>query len=253
MSIYLGSYIPKHIAIIMDGNGRWAQKQGMARVFGHQHGATRVKEVVEECGQIGVDFLSLYAFSEENWSRPKEEVDALFLLLSNYLRSEASDLHKNNVKVIVIGQRERIPTDCVKLIDYVEELTRDNDGLKLVLAISYSGRSELVECCKSVAKRVDQGLLSPDLIDQNIIESFLPTADIPDPDLLIRTSGEQRISNFFLWQMAYTEFLFVPICWPDFSRNDLRQAIQEYQARNRKFGGITSENLPIKEGREDTL
>ncbi|MBC7660383.1 MAG: isoprenyl transferase [Chitinophagaceae bacterium] len=232
--------VPRHVAIIMDGNGRWAQRQGEARVFGHHSGATRVREVVETAGNMGVDFLTLYAFSEENWRRPDDEVNALFSLLISYLKDEVERLHENGVRLKSIGNIDRLPPDCQEWLRLVEQRTGNNQGLTLVLALSYGARSDMVRACQSIAADVQRGFIQANEIDESLIQSRLSTSIMPEPDLLIRTSGEQRLSNFLLWEMAYTEFYFTPIHWPDFSKEDFATAISVYSDRERRFGGLIS-------------
>ncbi len=231
--------VPKHVAIIMDGNGRWAQGQGQARVFGHQSGAQRVREVVEAAGQAGVKYLTLYAFSEENWRRPAEEVKALFSLLVSYLKQEIEQLHENKVRLRSIGATDKLPVDCQEWLQLVEARTNPNDGLELVLALSYSGRSDLLCSMQTIAQQVKDGTLEPDAISQATISANLSTHGLPDPDLLIRTSGEQRLSNFLLWEMAYTEFYFTKVHWPEFSREHLNEALRDYADRERRFGAVS--------------
>lgn len=222
----------------MDGNGRWAQRQGEARIFGHHSGATRVREVVETAGNMGVDFLTLYAFSEENWRRPAEEVTALFQLLITYLKGEVEKLLANGVRLKSIGNTDRLPVECQEWLRHVEMRTSQNTGLTLVLALSYGGRSDLVAACQSIAADVERGRLRAEDVNEALVQSRLSTSFLPDPDLLIRTSGEQRLSNFLLWEMAYTEFYFTPIHWPDFSKDDFAVALTDYADRERRFGGL---------------
>ncbi|WP_141736245.1 isoprenyl transferase [Oligoflexus tunisiensis] len=230
--------VPEHVAIIMDGNGRWAQGQGKARVYGHQSGAQRVRDVVEAAGKAGVKVLTLYAFSEENWRRPVDEVNALFSLLVSYLKQEIDQLHENKVRLRSIGFTDKLPDDCQEWLKLVEAKTRDNDGLQLVLALSYSGRSDLVRAMQKIAAAVQEGRLQPDAIGEQVISENLSTQGLPEPDLLIRTSGEQRLSNFLLWEMAYTEFYFTKVHWPEFSREHLTEALREYADRDRRFGAV---------------
>ncbi len=230
--------VPQHIAIIMDGNGRWAQSRGEPRVHGHRSGAQRVREVVEAAGQQGVKVLTLYAFSEENWQRPIEEVHALFSLLVSYLREEIERLHENGVQLCSIGAIEKLPEDCQQWLRVVEERTRSNQGLKLVLALSYSSRTDILRAVRGIAAAVKEGTLDEQSIGEATINSYLSTNLLPEPDLLIRTSGEQRLSNFLLWEMAYTEFYFTKVHWPDFSRADLEAALSDYAERERRFGSI---------------
>jgi len=230
--------LPNHIAIIMDGNGRWAKKKGNLRVFGHKAGVDSVRDVTEACAQLGVKYLTLYAFSTENWGRPSNEVKALMRILVSSLRKEAENLHKNNIRLATIGQVERFPKDCQKELKEAIDLTSGNDRLQLCLALSYSGRWDIIEAVKKIAKQVQQGELDPSDINDCLISDHLSTADIPDPDLIIRTSGEYRISNFLLWQLAYSELYITKTYWPDFRRDELYEAIFSYQQRDRRFGKI---------------
>ncbi|MFP6733264.1 MAG: isoprenyl transferase [Rhodospirillales bacterium] len=227
---------PNHVAIIMDGNGRWAQARGLPRIAGHRRGAQSVRTAVECSVKFGVRYLTLYSFSSENWKRPVREVEDLMDLLRRYLLSEIADLHKNGVRLRVIGDRHELSPDLVKLIEEGEASTAGNDKLDLIVALSYGGRSEIVSAIRKIAKKVEAGQLQSDEIDESVLEAHLETADIPDPDLLIRTSGEQRISNFLLWQIAYSELVFLETLWPDFSEKDFLKAINEYQRRERRFG-----------------
>jgi len=227
---------PKHLAIIMDGNGRWAKSRGMRRVEGHQAGVEGVREVTTECARLGIENLTLYAFSSENWKRPSEEVSSLMALLRLYLRSEVAELYRNGIRFRVIGDRKRLDPDITALIDDAEARTADNTRLTLVLALSYGGRDELVRGMRHLADEVAAGRIEPDDITEDRIGNALYTHDIPDPDLLIRTSGEQRISNFLLWQGAYAELVFVDTLWPDFGADDLAGAIASYHRRERRFG-----------------
>lgn len=227
---------PVHVAIIMDGNGRWAKSRGLPRVMGHKRGAEAVRRTVEAAGSLGVSYLTLFGFSSENWSRPQQEIGDLMGLLRLYLRSEMAELHRKNVRLLMIGDRSRFEPDIINLIVDAERKTAENSGLTLVLALSYGGRQEIAAAMRSMAKEIVEQRLDPDDIDVDTVGSHLLTADIPDPDLLIRTSGEQRISNFLLWQLAYTEFVFLETLWPDFSTDDLRRAIGEYNSRERRYG-----------------
>ena len=227
---------PNHVAIIMDGNGRWAQARGLPRIAGHRRGAQSVRTAVKCSVKFGVRYLTLYSFSSENWKRPVREVEDLMDLLRRYLLSEIADLHKNGVRLRVIGDRDELSPDLVKLIEEGEASTAGNDKLELIVALSYGGRSEIVSAIRKIAKKVEAGQLQSDEIDESVLEAHLETADIPDPDLLIRTSGEQRISNFLLWQIAYSELVFLETLWPDFSEKDFLKAINEYQRRERRFG-----------------
>ena len=230
--------IPRHIAIIMDGNGRWAKSRGMPRTDGHRRGIDAVKRTVEAAGALGVEYLTLFGFSSENWKRPIVEVDDLMWLLRRFLQSETARMHENNVRIRVIGDRSTFSADIVRLIENTEQMTLGNDGLHLTAALSYGGRQEIVAAVRALAADIASGQLSPDDIDADAFAGFLATADIPDPDLLIRTSGEQRISNFLLWQIAYTELVFSDVLWPDFNRDHLELAIQEFNGRDRRYGAI---------------
>lgn len=227
---------PNHVAIIMDGNGRWAQARGLPRIEGHRRGAQSVRTAVECSVKFGIRYLTLYSFSSENWKRPAREVQDLMGLLRRYLLSEIADLHKNGVRLRVIGDREELSADIVKLIEEGEASTAGNDKLDLIVALSYGGRSEIISAIRKIAEKVEAGQLTSGAINEGVLEAHLETADIPDPDLLIRTSGEQRISNFLLWQIAYSELVFMDTLWPDFSEKDFLMAINEYQRRERRFG-----------------
>lgn len=233
-----GGSIPEHIAIIMDGNGRWAQTKGNVRIFGHKAGVDSVRDVTESCAQLGVKHLTLYAFSTENWNRPSIEVSGLMKILVQSLRDEADRLHENNIKFVTIGQIERLPKKCQEQIKEVTELTKDNDRFQLCLALSYSGRWDITEAVKKISHRIKSGELSPDDINDDLISSHLSTAETPDPDLIIRTSGEYRISNFLLWQLAYSELYITKTYWPDFRRDELYEAIKSYQGRDRRYGKV---------------
>ncbi|WP_069130221.1 isoprenyl transferase [Rhodohalobacter halophilus] len=230
--------IPKHIAIIMDGNGRWAKDKGNIRLFGHKEGVESVRDITESCAQLGVKHLTLYAFSTENWNRPEDEINGLMKLLVNSLKKEADRLNKNNIKLSSIGQINRLPASCQRQLEEVKELTKDNDRLELCLALSYSGRWDITEAVKKIALDVAEGKISPDEVTDDKIGSYLSTANVPDPDLIIRTSGEYRISNFLLWQLAYSELYITKTYWPDFRRNELYQAIFSYQKRDRRYGNV---------------
>lgn len=233
--------LPRHIAVIMDGNGRWAKSKGAARIFGHQNAITAVKEVTEASAELGVGYLTLYAFSTENWGRPKHEVSGLMHLLVSTIKKEITTLQKNNVSLLAIGELNSLPTSCQKELKEAIHMTSNNTGLKLVLALSYSGRWELTQAVKDIAFEVKKGNLDPADIDQKLISEHLTTRGFPDPELLIRTSGEMRISNFLLWQMAYTEIYFTNKLWPDFRKEDLYEAIISYQQRERRFGRISEQ------------
>lgn len=231
--------IPEHIAIIMDGNGRWAKSRGNIRSYGHKAGVDSVRDVTEACAQIGVKYLTLYAFSTENWGRPKMEVNALMRLLASSLRREAENLNKNNIKLETIGQIDRFPENCQRELREAIELTKDNDRLQLCLALSYSGRWDITEAVKKLARQVKDGSIDPIEINDEMISANLSTAQIPDPELIIRTSGEYRLSNFLLWQLAYSELYITETYWPDFRRDELYKAIQSFQQRERRFGKLS--------------
>jgi len=230
--------LPLHVAIIMDGSGRWAKKRLLNRIKGHEKGSESVRVIVRACREIGIRILTLYAFSTENWQRPQTEVYALMALLKKFLISEQKEMVDNNIRLNTIGQTERLPEDVRKELQKSMMLTRKNDGLILNLALSYGGRQEIVAAARALANDVASGKLSPTQIDADRFAGYLHTADIPDPDLLIRTSGEQRISNFLLWQIAYTELVFSDVLWPDFDRSHLELAIQEFNGRDRRFGAV---------------
>ena len=230
------SNLPKHIAIIMDGNGRWAAERGYDRIFGHQNGVTSVREITEAAAEIGIGYLTLYAFSTENWSRPQTEVDALMELLIDTIEKETPTLNKNNVRLMAIGDLTRLPGKAAEKLQRCIDQTSKNTGLALVLALSYSSRWEITNALKSICKEIEAGKLKTDDINDELISSFLTTKNIPDPDLMIRTSGEERVSNFLLWQIAYTELYFTKTHWPAFRKEDFYQAILEFQHRERRFG-----------------
>lgn len=230
--------IPSHIAIIMDGNGRWAQRKGNIRILGHKAGVDSVRDITEACAQLGVKYLTLYAFSTENWQRPGEEVKGLMRILVSSLRKEADNLHKNNIKLSAIGQIERFPIECQQELKEAAELTKNNDRLQLCLALSYSGRWDITEAVKKIARLAKDDKLDPEEIDDHFISNQLSTAGLPDPDLIIRTSGEFRISNFLLWQLAYSELYITQTYWPDFRRDELYKAIISYQKRDRRYGKL---------------
>lgn len=234
--------LPQHIAIIMDGNGRWAKNKGMLRVFGHNNGVKSVREVSEACAELGVKFLTLYAFSTENWNRPKLEVDALMELLVSTIHKETKTLMENNIRLATIGDTASLPDKCGKELERAIQTTSSNSGLTLILALSYSARWDIAQAVKSIAHSVAKGKLNPDDISDSVLEAHLTTAPFPEPELLIRTSGEERLSNFLLWELAYSELYFTPTLWPDFRKEDLYKAILNYQQRERRFGK-TSEQL----------
>lgn len=227
---------PVHVAIIMDGNGRWAKRRNLPRTAGHKRGAGAVKTAIKSAVSAGVSYLTLYGFSSENWKRPDAEVSDLMGLLRFYLKNEIKILHKEGVKFQVIGDRTRLGKDIVNLIDEAEELTRNNERLHLTIALSYGGRAEITDAARMLAEKVQNGELSPNDIDEGAFADCLYTRNIPDPDILIRTSGEQRISNFLLWQLAYSEFIFIDTLWPDFSKEDFYSAIETFQGRERRYG-----------------
>ncbi len=228
--------LPRHIAIIMDGNGRWAQARGLPRIAGHRRGAEALRRTLIAASELGIPYLTLFGFSSENWKRPTAEVDDLMGLLRHYLRGEIAELHRNGVRLRVIGEIGRLPADLITLIANAEALTRDNRAINLTVALSYGGRAEIVAAARAIALKVAEGSLSVEAVDEDLIAKHLFTADLPDPDLLIRTSGEQRISNFLLWQCAYAELVFTKTLWPDFGRSDLDQAIADYCGRERRYG-----------------
>lgn len=227
---------PTHVAIIMDGNGRWAKKRMLPKVAGHKRGADAVRRCVEDSIDLGIRYLTLYAFSSENWNRPLDEVNDLMDLLHRYLTREVDELHEKNIRLAFIGNRTRLSPDIRELLEEAEKRTLGNTRLCLTLALSYGGRAEIIDAVRVLAEKVKTGDIEPEDISEDIFASHLHTSDIPDPDLIIRTSGEQRISNFLLWQMAYTEFIFLDVLWPDFNREILEQAVQEYCCRDRRYG-----------------
>jgi undecaprenyl diphosphate synthase len=233
--------IPRHIAVIMDGNGRWAKAKGRMRIFGHQAGVESVRDITEACAQLGVEYLTLYTFSTENWSRPGDEVSALMQILVQSLRKETRRLNENDVRLQAIGQIERFPEVCQNELREAIALTKDNKRLQLNLALSYSGRWDITQAVRKIAERARTGEIEPADIDDAMISSELVTAGIPDPDLIIRTSGEMRISNFLLWQLAYSELYITEAFWPDFRRDELYKAIQSYQKRERRFGKVSEQ------------
>ncbi len=236
--------IPQHVAIIMDGNGRWAEQNGLDRIFGHKEGVEAVRSVVEGAGEIGIEYLTLYAFSTENWNRPKEEVNALMGLLVHAIVAETDNLHKNNVSLRTIGDIASLPLEVQRNLDGAIEKTAANTGLRLVLALSYSGRWELVEAVKKMADELKNDKIVKSSINEELIGKYLPTFGLPDPELLIRTGGEFRVSNFLLWQIAYTELYFTQKLWPDYRKEDLFEAVNDFQRRERRFGK-TSEQIRI--------
>lgn len=230
--------IPKHIAIIMDGNGRWAKERNLPRTIGHKAGVEALREIVKECSKLGVKYLTLYAFSTENWKRPKDEVNAIMNLLVQYLAKETEELHKNDVVIRTIGNIKMLPDKCQKELQNAYEKTKDNNGLNLNLALNYGGRDDILYAFKNILKEIESGEINPESITEETISNHLYTAGMPDPDMIIRPSGELRLSNFLLWQCAYSEFWFSDIKWPDFKKEDLHKAIFDYQMRDRRFGNI---------------
>jgi len=225
-----------HVAIIMDGNGRWAAARNQPRTMGHRAGMEAVRRTIKAARELSVTHLTLYSFSSENWRRPITEINELMRLLRYYLRSELANLHKEGIRVRVIGERKKLPADIIDLINHSEELTQDNKELTLTLALSYGGRQEITLAARGLAKAVERGQLQADAIDEHVMQSFLFTGGMPDPDLVIRTSGEKRISNFLLWQSAYAEFIFLDVLWPDFEATHLSEAVAEFKRRDRRFG-----------------
>ena len=230
--------VPNHVAIIMDGNGRWAKAKGMPRTYGHTEGAKRVADVTRAAGELGINYVTVYAFSTENWTRSADEVAALMKLFRGYLKTCLKDCVDNNMRIRVIGDKTRLDKDIQDMITYVEEESSKYTGVTLTLAINYGGRDELTRAVRNIADKVEAGDIKAEDIDESLISASLDTGDIPDPDLLIRTCGEERISNFLLWQLAYTEFYFTDIAWPDFDGKELKKAVEAYTLRDRRFGGV---------------
>jgi len=230
--------LPQHVAVIMDGNGRWAKQHGLPRVEGHRRGADSAREIIRTAGELGIKYLTLYAFSAENWNRPKDEVDALMKYLIHYLKTETPELNKNNVRLEVIGQIWRLPENVQEHLKKSMAVLSKNNGLTLVMALSYSSRIEIVAAVRSIAEKAKQGKLDPADINEQVISQHLWTRNIPDPDVLIRTSGEMRVSNFLLWQISYAELVITPTLWPDFRKPQFYEALEEYARRHRRFGGI---------------
>ncbi len=230
--------VPEHVAIIMDGNGRWAQGRGLPRSAGHKRGVEAVRAAVRAAGELGVKTLTLFAFSSENWKRPESEISDLMGLLKLFIRRDLADLHRENVRVSIIGARHNVPADILSLLEEAENLTRHNDRTRLVIAFNYGGRDDIARAARTLARKVEAGAMTANDIDTDAIHAALDTGDWSDPDLIIRTSGEQRLSNFLLWQAAYSEFVFLDCHWPDFDRFALEQALAEYTRRNRRFGGL---------------
>jgi len=233
--------VPRHVAIIMDGNGRWAAARGLPRVEGHRRGVEALRRTVRAAGDLGISVLTIFSFSSENWSRPPAEISDLMSLLRRFIRNDLAELHKSNVRVRIIGERDELDRDICLLLQEAEDLTRGNDGLTLVVAFNYGARQEIARAARRLAIEVAAGRLSADEVTPERLGSYLHAPDIPDPDVIIRTSGEQRLSNFLLWQAAYSELVFVPINWPDFDRAALEGAIAEYRRRERRFGGLVAQ------------
>lgn len=230
--------LPTHVAIIMDGNGRWAKQRNLPRIEGHRVGVESVRAVVRAAGELGIQYLTLYAFSVENWNRPKDEVDTLMKYLARYLRTEVAEFNKSNARLEVIGQIYRLPEAVQLQLKKTRALLAKNNGLTLVLALSYGGRTEIVEAVRGIAQRVREGVLDPAEINEQVVSQYLYTRNLPDPDILIRTSGELRVSNFLLWQISYAEFVVTPTLWPDFRKAQFYAALEEYTRRHRRFGGV---------------
>ncbi len=230
--------VPEHIAIILDGNGRWAKSKGMPRTYGHTIGAKNVETISRVAYNMGVKYLTMYAFSTENWSRPDDEVSALMKLLSEYIKTCMRTAKKDNLRVRFIGDRSRLDSSLQEAIIKLEEYSSQFTGLTLTIAINYGSRDEMIRATRQIAEEVEKGTMAPSAITEEVFSSYLDTADIPDPDLMIRTSGEQRLSNYLLWQLAYAEFYFTPVPWPEFNEAELKKAIEEYNKRNRRFGGV---------------
>lgn len=230
--------IPNHVAIILDGNGRWAKKRFMPRNYGHMQGAKVVEQICEDADSIGIKYLTVYAFSTENWNRPQDEVEALMKLLRNYLKDCIKRANNNNMRVRVIGEKSRLSDDIISKIEELEECSKNNTGLNFTIALNYGSRDEIVRAVREISKDVKDGKISESDIDDKMISDYLDTRGIPDPDLLIRTSGEERLSNFLLWQLAYTEFYFTDVLWPDFNKKELIKAVEKYNERDRRFGKV---------------
>ena len=231
---------PRHVAIIMDGNGRWAKARHLPRVMGHRAGVAAVRNIVRAAPELGIEYLTLYGFSSENWKRPRTEVNDLMGLLRMYIRDDLEELHRNGVEVRVIGAKTHLEGDIIELIEHAQARTRGNPKLKLIIAFNYGGQDEIVEAARRIAEDVAAGKLTPGAVDRDVFASYLATAGTPDPELVIRTSGERRLSNFLIWQTAYSEFVFTDTLWPDFSKSHLIAAIREFQGRDRRFGGLSA-------------
>ena len=238
LSAEAAANLPRHVAVIMDGNGRWAKSRHLPRIEGHRRGADSAREIIRTAGELGIKYLTLYAFSAENWNRPKDEVDALMKYLVHYLKTETSELNKNNVRLEVIGQIYRLPENVQEHLRKSIQTLSKNNGLTLIMALSYGGRTEIVEAVRSIAQKVKAGEIDPGEITEQLFAQHLYTRNVPDPDLLIRTSGEMRVSNFLLWQISYAELVVTPTFWPDFRKPQLHEALEEYARRHRRFGGL---------------
>ena len=236
---------PQHVAIIMDGNGRWAQQRGQARASGHRKGVEAVRQAVKSAGELGIRYLTLFAFSSENWRRPQDEVNDLMNLLKIFVRRDLAELHRENVRVRVIGDRKSLKSDILALLTEAEELTRENRALDLIIAFNYGGRDDITRAARLLAFQAARGEIDPAGIDEDTLSRALDTSGVPDPDLVIRTSGEQRISNFLIWQAAYAEFVFLPCLWPDFGRSDFEEALRQYAGRNRRFGAVAEQDMAL--------
>lgn len=229
---------PQHIAIVMDGNGRWATSRGLPRTEGHRKGAEAAQRAVEAAKKFGIPYVTLFSFSTENWNRPESEIGDLMNLMRLYLRRETAEMHKSGARLRVIGERHRLPDDIVKMIEKAEDVTKDNNDIHVTIALSYGGRQDIVHAAQQLAERVKAGEIEPDQIDDTVFADSLMTAGLPDPDLMIRTSGESRISNFLLWQLAYAELFFTPVLWPDFDETHMKEAIDFFASRERRYGGL---------------
>ncbi len=237
--------VPRHIAIILDGNGRWAKAKGMPRNYGHAQGSKNVERICEEAWRMGIKYLTVYAFSTENWNRPSTEVEALMKLLRNYMKTCLKTAAKNDMKIRVIGDKSRLDEDIRTRIDELEKATVNNGGLNFQIAINYGGRDEILRAVRRIGKNCAEGIEDPEKITEEVFESYLDTHGIPDPDLMIRTSGELRLSNYLLWQLAYSEFYFTEVPWPDFSKEELIKAVEQYNVRNRRYGRVEEEGLDV--------
>jgi undecaprenyl diphosphate synthase len=231
-------HLPKHIGIIMDGNGRWAKARGLPRAEGHRRGVEALRRTLKYASELGVQFMTIYAFSSENWKRPQDEISDLMGLLRRFIRKDLAELHSKNVRIKIIGSQENLPSDIITLLHEARTLTSSNTGTTLVVAFNYGSRDEITRACRQLAKDVKEGMLDPDAISENTLTNFLDTHDIPDPDLIIRTSGEMRLSNFLMWQAAYSEFYFDDVLWPDYDKENLERAVHYYMRRERRYGGL---------------